>query len=147
MAKQLIIKKDTSLLDPANLEKNLTAILDSDQLPPQIMQALEAKLPEWVKELEADGTAAMRWNQELFILFEYILQRDFEFSDDDIDKFIAKFKEILPVVHKMKIDVPRLLDKKDFHIAREMVERNKFLYKAEKAGIALPTTQEMKKIK
>ena len=47
----------------------------------------------------------------------------------------------------MKIDVPRLLDKKDFLIAREMVERNKFLYKASKAGIELPNPQERKKLK
>lgn len=146
MAKQVATRKDASLQDFKDLDKNLTSVLESDELPPELMKRLEEKLPPWVKELEADGTAAMRWNQELFILFEYILQRDFNFSDDDIDKFILKFKQILPVVHQMKIDVPRLLDKKDFHIAREMVERNKFLYKAERSGIALPNKQETKKL-
>lgn len=128
-------------------KENAVAIHEQDSLPPDLMAKLEDKLPAFLKEYEADGTAVLRWNQELFIMFEYILQRDFGLSDDDIDRFIRKFKELLPVVHKMKIDVPRLLSKEDFHIAREMVERNKFLYKAEKAGIKLPNPQETKKIK
>lgn len=139
--------KDKSLTQSNPIAPNLTSLTDSDILPPEMMRQLENKLPQWLQEYEADGTAIMRWNQELFILFEYILQRDFDFTEDDIDKFILKFKELLPEVAKLKVDVPRLLDKKDFHIAREMVERNKQVFKAQKAGIALPNKQAIKQIK
>jgi hypothetical protein len=53
---------------------------------------------------------------------------------------------MLPVLHKIKMEDTRLLRKADMAIGLDMVERNKVLFKMEKAGIALPNN-ETKKIK
>jgi len=120
------------------IEANTVAIADSDVLPPELMKALEDKMPEFVKEYEADGSAVLRWTHEYLILMEEILRLDFGFTEDDMVKIEQRIKDMLPILHTMKLEDTRLLRKHDFAVVRDMVERNKMLFKAEKAGIALP---------
>jgi hypothetical protein len=132
--------------DLQKIEKNIVGITDDDVLPPEMMSMLEDKLPEWLKEYEADGTAVMRWMHEYLILMEEVLRIDFNFNEDDMVKIEKRIKEMLPAIHKAKIENTRLLRKADFAVAMDIVDRNKLLYKAEKQGITLPTG-EMKKLK
>lgn len=136
-------KKD---IDLATIANNPTAITDIDHLSPEMMKLLEDKVPEFVKEYVADGTAVLRWNHEFLILIEEILRNDFNFVEEDMEKVEKRVKELLPVVHKMKMEDTKLLRKADFAIAIDFVERNKALFKAEQAGITLPTG-ELKKLK
>lgn len=132
--------------DLANVEKNLVGITDADVLPPEMMKMLEDKLPEWLKEYEADGTAVMRWMHEYLILMEEVLRIDFDFNEEDMTKIEKRVKEMLPQLHKMKIENSQLLRKADMAIGMDMVDRNKALFKMEKAGISLPQG-ELKKLK
>lgn len=119
------------------IEKNLAGITDQDVLPPELMKMLEDKMPEWLRELEADGTATMRWMHEYLILIEEVLRLDFNFSEDDMVKIEKRIKDMLPVLHKMKMEDTKLLRKHDMMIAMDIVERNKVLFKAERSGIKL----------
>ncbi len=136
-----IVKKDLQ-----NIEKNLVGITDQDVLPPEIMKMLEDKIPEWLQEYEADGTAVMRWMHEYLILIEEILRIDFGFTEDDMGKIEGRIKEMLPMLHKMKMENSKLLRKADMAIGMDMVDRNKALFKAEKNNIILPP-KERKKFK
>lgn len=134
--------------DIQNIEKNLVGISDNDVLPPELMRQLEDKIPEWLKEYEADGTAVMRWMHEYLILMQEVLRIDFNFNEDDMVKIEKRIKEMLPAIHKAKLENTRLLRKVDFAVAMDIVDRNKLLYKAEKSGIALPdSTTGIKKLK
>lgn len=137
-----IIKKK----DLATIEKNIPAIKEDDLLSPELMKMLEDKVPDFVKEYAADGTAILRWNHEFLILLEEILRLDFGFEEDDMVKIEKRLKEMFPVIAQMKKNEPRLLRKVDFAVAREMVEINKRNFKAEQSGITLPTG-ELKKLK
>lgn len=129
------------------VEKNLTAVNDTDVLPPEIMKLLEDKIPPWLQEFEADGSAVLRWNHELLIMFEEILRLDHGWTEPEIERFEKRIKEMLPIVHQMKMEDTKLLRKHDFAIAYDAVERNKLLFKAEKAGISLPEGKGIKKLK
>lgn len=137
-----IIKKDLQ-----NIEKNLVGITDQDVLPPEIMQMLSDKIPPWLQEYEADGTAVMRWMHEYLILLEEILRIDFGFQEGDMEKIEGRIKEMLPVLHKEKMENTRLLRKADMAIGMDIVDRNKALFRAEKLGISLPTNSKPKKLK
>jgi len=128
------------------IQGNLTSIKDEDVLPPELMKLLEDRMPAWLKEYEADGTAVARWMHEYLILMEEVLRIDFGFSEDEMVKIEKRIKEMLPVLHKMKIEDTKLLRKADMAIGMDMVDRNKALFKAEKAGIALPG-KGLKKLK
>lgn len=128
-------------------QDNSVAVTDNDQLPPEMMDMLEKKLPEFVKEYQADGTAVLRWMHEYLILMQEILRLDFGFEEPDMIKIEKRIKEMLPVIHKMKIEDTRLLRKADFAIAMDMVDRNKALFKAEQSGIALPSKGGIKSLK
>lgn len=141
------MNKKLTKKDLTKVESNLAAITDSDVLPPEIMKMLEDKMPEWLKEYEADGTAVARWMHEYLILMEEVLRLDFNFSEDDMVKIEKRIKEILPVLHKMKIENTKLLRKADFAVAMDFVDRNKILFKAEREGIALPSGKTAKKLK
>lgn len=136
-----IVKKDL-----VNIEKNIPAIKEEDMLSPELMKMLEDKVPDFVKEYAADGTAILRWNHEFLILLEEILRLDFGFEEDDMVKIEKRLKEMLPVIAQMKRNDTRLLRKVDFAVAQEMVEINKKAFKAEQSGITLPTGQ-LKKLK
>jgi len=129
------------------IEANTVAIADSDVLPPELMKALEDKMPEFVKEYEADGSAVLRWTHEYLILMEEILRLDFGFTEDDMVKIEQRIKDMLPILHTMKLEDTRLLRKHDFAVVRDMVERNKILFKAEKAGITLPGKDTQKALR
>lgn len=132
--------KKTNEIIKKVVERNLTAIDDQDILPPELMAQLEAKMPEWLKEYEADGSAVMRWMHEYLILMEEVLRLDFGFNEDELAKIEKRIKEMLPILHTMKLEDTKLLRKADFAMARDAVERNKMLFKAEKAGISLPAS-------
>lgn len=136
-----IVKKDL-----ANIEKNIPAIKEEDVLSPELMKMLEDKVPDFVKEYVADGTAILRWNHEFLIMLEEILRLDFGFEEDDMVKIEKRLKEMFPIIAQMKKSDTKLLRKVDFAVAIEMVKRNKELFKAEQAGITLPTG-ELKKLK
>lgn len=132
---------------PKAIEKNLVGITDDDILPPEIMRQLEDKIPQWLQEYEADGTAVMRWMHEYLILMEEVLRIDFDFNEEDMMKIEKRIKETLPQLHKMKMEDSRLLRKADMAIGMDMVDRNKLLFKAEKQGIALPSKEAVKELK
>lgn len=127
-------------------QKNPVAVKESDILPPALMQELEDKLPEWVKELARDGTAVLRWNFEFFILIEEILRRDHNFSEADLVSVEKRVKEMLPVVHKMKIDDPHQLRMKDFQLAMGIVDEHKKALKQEAGRIAIPSKSAVKQL-
>jgi hypothetical protein len=139
-------KNKLAIKDLQKIEGNLTGILETDVLPPELMKMLEDKMPEWMKEYEADGTAVARWMHEYLILMEEVLRIDFDFKEEDMIKLEKRIKETLPVLHKMKIENTKLLRKADMAIGMDMVDRNKALFKAERAGITLPSG-DLKKIK
>lgn len=141
MSSKKIIKKDL-----ANIEKNIPAIKEEDVLSPELMKMLEDKVPEFVKEYVADGTAILRWNHEFLIMLEEILRLDFGFEEDDMVKIEKRLKEMFPIIAQMKKNDTKLLRKVDFAVAIEMVKRNKELFKAEQAGITLPSGA-LKKLK
>lgn len=130
-----------------DIQKNVTAITESDTLPPALMKALEDKVPQFVKEYEADGTAILRWNLEHLMIIEQILQDKFDFTEDELVKLEKNIKEILPAITQFKAETPRLITRQDYYVAKANVERNKFLYQAEKAGIVLPHPEDKKKLK
>lgn len=137
-----IIKKK----DLTTIEKNIPAIKEDDLLSPELMKMLEDKVPDFVKEYAADGTAILRWNHEFLILLEEILRLDFGFEEGDMEKIEKRLKEMFPVIAQMKKNDTKLLRKVDFAVAREMVEINKRNFKAEQSNITLPTG-ELKKLK
>lgn len=143
MAKK-ITKADVKNLP--QIQSNATAVKEEDVLSPELMRMLEDKVPEFVKEQAADGTAIMRWMHEYLILMEEVLRLDFGFSEEDMIRIEKRIKEMLPVIHKMKLEDTRLLRKADMAIGLDMIERNKQMFKAEQSGITLPTG-ELKKLK
>lgn len=141
------MSKKLTKKDLATIPSNLAAITESDVLPPEIMAQLEDKMPAWLKEYEADGSAVMRWMHEYLILMEEVLRLDFGFNEDELAKIEKRIKDMLPILHTMKLEDTKLLRKADFAMARDAVERNKMLFKAEKAGIALPQAKGVKSLK
>jgi hypothetical protein len=129
-----------------DIEKNLTAVEQEDKLSPELMKLLEDNVPDFVKEYAADGTAILRWNHELLIMFEEILRLDHGWNEDMLESFEKRVKEMLPVVHKMKLEDTKLLRKADFAVALDIVERNKQLFKAEQSGISLPSKSQTQKL-
>lgn len=127
----------TNALKPIDGSKNVTALTADDLVPPEIMQQLENKLPEWVKELARDGSAVLRWNLEFLILLEEILRRDYGFTQDDMQKIEAKTKEMLPHLHKMQLEGLTLLKAEDMKIAMNIVDLYKQQLKERESGIAL----------
>lgn len=140
------MSKKIAKKDLQDIERNLTTISDDDVLPPEIVKLLEDRMPEWLKEYEADGSAVQRWMHEYLILMLEILRLDYGFVENDLEKIEKRIKEMLPVLYKMKMEDTKLMRKADMAVGLAMVERNKVLFKAEKAGIALPNG-EVKKIK
>ncbi len=108
---------------------------DIELLTPQQQLELEKKLPKWVRELAADGTAVLRWNQEFLILIEELLRKDFGLTEGDLVKLEKSIKEMLPHLHKMALEGLVILKPKDMQSALGMVEVYKQM---EKTGIALP---------
>jgi len=129
------------------IEKNLTAVSEADILSPEIMQRLENKLPEFIKEYARDGTAIVRWNYEHLIIIEYLLREHFNFSEEELTKLEKKLKELLPKVVGMKMDDPILITKADYvQVADKMVKRNKQIGRMDEAGrsgIVLPSSKKL----
>lgn len=126
---------------------NNVAVKEEDILSPELMKLLEEKVPSFVKEYVADGSAILRWNHELLIMFLEILRLNYGWSEEELEGFEKKVKEMLPVVHTMKMEDTKLMRKYDFWVAKEIVERNKVLFKMEQAGIKLPDKVEVKSLK
>lgn len=139
-------KSDVKSIVNKTIDKNLTSIKDEDILPAEIMKQLEDKIPAWLQEFEADGTAVVRWTHEYLIMMEEILRLDFNFTEDDMVKIEKRIKEILPVLHQSKMEDTRLLRKADFAVAMDMVNLNKASFKAEKAGIAIPSKETVRSL-
>ena len=106
--------------------------------------ALEEKLPQWVRELAADGTAVLRWNQEFLILVEEILRKDHGFSEGDLVKLEKRVKEMLPHLHKMSLEGLVILRPKDMESALGIVDSYKQI--ENKGKIALPTKNDVKRL-
>lgn len=128
------------------IEANPTALFTDDKLPPEIMQMLEDKMPPWVKELATNASAVLQWNLEYLIVLEEILRLDFDFTEDDLIRVEKRLKEVLPIAHKMKLEEPHQIRKGDLLVIMEMIERNKQLMSAQKAGIKLPSSAETREL-
>jgi hypothetical protein len=133
-----------------DVEKNLTGITEADMLSPEVMQKLEDKMPEFLKEYARDGTAIVRWNYEHLIIIEYLLREYFNFNEGELEKLEKKLKEILPKIVGMKMETPILITKADYaEVADKMVYANKQIGRRDEAGrkgILLPKSP-LKKLK
>ena len=130
----------------AALQNNAVAVKEEDLLSPELMALLEDKVPAFVKEYAADGTAILQWNHEFLIMIEEVLRLEFDFDEDSLVKLEQHIKELMPIAHHMKKGDTKLLRKNDFAVAMEMVKINKANFKARQAGITLPSG-ELKKLK
>lgn len=128
-------KKTLTIKQLENPTENLTAISEGDKLSPEIMQVLENKLPEFIKEYARDGTAIVRWNYEHLIIIEYLLREHFNFSEGELEKLEKKLKELLPKIVGMKMETPIIITKADYaEVADKMVQRNKQIGRIDEAG-------------
>lgn len=129
------MKKTLTTKQLENPSENMTAISQADNLSPELMQVLEDKLPEFIKEYARDGTAVVRWNYEHLIILEYLLREHFNFSEGDLEKLEKKLKELLPKVVEMKMETPILITKADYvEVADKMVQRNRQIGRIDEAG-------------
>ena len=113
---------------------------DIELLTPQQQLELEKKLPQWVQELAASGTAVLRWNTEFLILIEELLRKDHGFTEGQLVKLEKSIKETLPHLHKMSLDDLVLLRPKDMEMALGIIDQYK---KMEKSGLALPSPKKL----
>ena len=113
-------------------------------LTPQQQKELEEKLPKWIREYAADGTAVLRWNQEFLILIEEILRKDQGFSEGQLVQLEKRVKEMLPHLHKMSLDDLVILRPKDMEKALEIVDSYKKIEKGQ-SKILLPEKKKFLK--
>lgn len=140
------MKKKTALVPKQNF--NIVAQNPDDLLSPQLMKQLEDKLPEFIKEYERDGTAILRWNYEHLIIIEYLLREHFNFNDNQLVKLEKELKQIMPKVVGLKAETPLIITKEDYvGIADRAVQLNKLIQQRADSKIALPTEQELHKLK
>ncbi len=90
---------------------------------------LEKRLPKWVQELAADGTAVLRWNQEFLLLIEELLRKDHGFSEAELVKLEKRIKETLPELHKMSIKDLVILRPQDMQSALGIIDSYKRIEK------------------
>lgn len=143
------MKKVSELVKKEEAKREITpnlAQVEQDILPPELMKSLEDKLPEWVKELQRNGTAVLRWNQEYLILLEEILRREFGFSEGDIKKMEGRVKEMLPHLHTMQLEGLSILNHENMRVAMNIVDIYKQQLKEQDTGIALPGKGIIKKL-
>lgn len=129
------------------IQENITAITAQDQLPPQLMEQLENKLPDYVKDMENDGTGVIRAAFEYTAFIEHVLMAEFGFTDKEIQKFNSVVKKGLPLLPQMKFDLPVLLKPAHFEAVLTMAKQNKKLYERQRKGEFLPNPEEQKKLK
>lgn len=144
------MKKVSELVKQEEAKRKATSNLahvEQDILPPEIMSELEKKLPEWVKQLQIDGTAVLRWNQEYLILLEEILRRDFGFSEGDVKKMEGKVKEMLPHLHTMQLEGLTILNHENMRVALNIVDIYKQQLKEQEIGITLQRKGGITKLK
>ncbi len=139
--KDLVKKEVAKQKGTANL-----AQVEQDILPPEVMAALEKNLPEWVKELQRDGTSVLRWNMEYLILIEEILRRDFGFSEGDVQKMEGKVKEMLPHLHNMQLEGLSILNHENMRVAMDIVDIYKQQLKQQETGLILPGKGKVKRL-
>lgn len=143
------MKKVSELVKKEEAKREITpnlGLVEQDVLPPEIMKALEDKMPDWLKQLQNDGTAVLRWNQEYLILLEEILRREFKFSEGDIKKMEGRVKEMLPHLHNMQLEGLSILNHENMRVAMDIVEIYKKQLKEQDIGIALPGKGSIKKL-
>jgi hypothetical protein len=124
--------------------QNPVAQHEGDILDAQTMQMLEDKLPQWVKELQNDGTAVLRWNLEFLILIQEILIQDFGFSQGDMVKLETKIKEMLPHLHEMQLNGLTILNHENMKVAMKIVELNKAQIQQAGKKIIMPGVKRIK---
>jgi hypothetical protein len=130
-----LIKKEEAKRD---VTPNSVGLVEQDVLPPEIMRELENKMPEWLKQLQRDGTAVLRWNQEYLILLEEVLRKDFGFSEGDVQKMEGRVKEMLPHLYKMQLEGLTILNHENMRVAMNIVDIYKQQLKEQDTGIVLP---------
>lgn len=143
------MKKVSELVKKEEAKRAVTpnlAQVEQDILPPEIMKSLEDKLPEWVKQLQRDGTSVLRWNQEYLILLEEILRREFGFSEGDVRKMEGRVKEMLPHLHNMQLEGLSILNHENMRVAMDIVEIYKQQLKEQETGIVLPGKGKVKRL-
>ena len=144
------MKKVSELVKREEAKREVTpnlAQVEQDILPPELMKELEDKLPEWVKELQRDGTAVLRWNQEYLILLEEVLRREFGFSEGDVKKMEGRVKEMLPHLHNMQLEGLSILNHENMKVALDIVEIYKQQLKEQDTGIVLPGKGVVRKLR
>lgn len=124
------MKKKIKKSDALDLAKQF------ELLTPQQQKQLEENLPQWVRELAADGTAVLRWNQEFLILIEEILRKDHGFTEGELVDLEKRIKEMLPELHKMSLEDLVILNPRDMQSALGIVDSYKRIEKQGK--IILP---------
>ena len=144
-SKALTIKENKKIEEMVK-SLNPVALKNEDLLPPQLMQMIEDKMPPWLKDYVADGSAVIRWNWEFLIILEQILVDKFNFSEKDIIKVEKNLKQVFPKIEQFKAETPRLLTKDDFSPGLKMVKRNKKLFLAQQGWNQL-SAGEQKKLK
>ena len=122
------MKKLTKIVKQEVKSLNPVSVGPTDLLPPELMQQLEDKMPQWLKEYVADGSAVLRWNWEFFIILEQILRDKFDFKDEDMITIEKTLKEIFPRIEKFKAKTPRLITKQDFAPGLKMISINRKLF-------------------
>ena len=132
-----------------DLSKNTVAIKEDDQLPPELMQMLEDKMPQYIKEQEATGTAVIRTAFEYTVLVTSVLRYAFNFSEDEIAKFEKNVKKGLIEINERKLLTGPdmlLLKEEDFAGLNPVTQINREKFQRQQSKIYLPN-KKMERLK
>lgn len=120
---------------------------EEKRLTPAQERKLRETLPRWAMEAEDRGTSMMQTAQEFLQLTEELLRRHHNFSEKEIIQFESELKETLPVLHQMELKGFSILTPNDMQAVGQIAEIRRQRLNQSRTGIALPTEEEIKKLK